>query len=99
MVASLSREGWVNFSFADISVYIKLTDISVYIKLTFLYSSSAIITLTSQWARWRLKSPASGLFTQLFIQVQIKENIKGPRHWPLCGEFTGDRWIPGTKGQ
>ena len=22
------------------------------------------------------------------------ENIKAPRHWPLCGEFTGDRWIP-----
>ena len=20
-------------------------------------------------------------------------------HWPLCGEFTGDRWIPRTKGQ
>ena len=58
-----------------------------------------IITLTSQWARWRLKSPASGLFTQLFIQVHIKENIKAPRHWPLCGEFTGDRWILRTKGQ
>ena len=27
-------------------------------------------------------------------QTQIKENIKAPRHWPLCGEFTGDRWIP-----
>ena len=22
-----------------------------------------------------------------------------PRHWPLCGESTGDRWIPRTKGQ
>ena len=21
----------------------------------------------------------------------FKENIKAPRHWPLCGEFTGDR--------
>ena len=31
--------------------------------------------------------------------MQIKENIKAPRHWPLCGEFTGDRWIPRTKGQ
>ena len=27
-------------------------------------------------ARWRLKSPASPLFTQLFIQGEIKENIK-----------------------
>ena len=58
-----------------------------------------VITFTSQWPRWRLKSPASRLFTQSFIQAQIKENIKAPRHWPLCGEFTGDRWIPRTKGQ
>ena len=59
---------------------------------------SFIITMTSQRARWRLRSPASRLFTQSFIQVQIKENIKAPRHWPLCGEFNGDRWIPRTKG-
>ena len=30
------------------------------------------------------------------IQVQIKENIKAPRHWPLCGELTGHWWIPRT---
>ena len=24
---------------------------------------------------------------------------QSPRHWPLWGEFTGDRWIPHTKGQ
>ena len=41
--------------------------------------------MTSQWARLRLKSPASPLFTQPFIRAQIKENIKAPRHWPLCG--------------
>ena len=35
----------------------------------------------------------------IFIQTQIKENIKDPRHWPVCGEFTGDRWIPRTNGQ
>ena len=34
--------------------------------------------MTSQWARWRLKSPALPLFTQPFIRVQIKENIKAP---------------------
>ena len=45
------------------------------------------------------KSPASALFAQVLIQVQIKGNIKTPRHWPLCVEFTGDRWIPRTKGQ
>ena len=36
-----------------------------------------------------LKSPASRWFTQPFIQ-QITENIKAPRHWPLCWEFTGE---------
>ena len=29
-----------------------------------------------------------------FIQAQIKENIKAPRHWPLCGEFTGTGEFP-----
>ena len=44
-------------------------------------------------------APALRLFIQPFIQAQIKENIKAPRHWPLWGEFTGDRWIPRTNGQ
>ena len=57
------------------------------------------ITMTSQWAWWRLRSPASRLFTQPFIRAQIKENIKAPRHWPLYGEFIGDRWIPRKNGQ
>ena len=43
--------------------------------------------------------PHSHLFTQHFIQAQIKENIKASRHWTLCGEFTCDRWIPRTKSQ
>ena len=46
------------------------------------------IIVTSQWARCGLTSPASRLFTLPFIQVQIKEDIKAPHHWPLCG------WIP-----
>ena len=37
-------------------------------------------------------------FIQPFIQALIKENIKAPRHWPLCREFTGDRWISPHKG-
>ena len=41
----------------------------------------------SEWAQWRLKSPASRLVTQPFIEIK---NIKDPRHWPLCGEFTGE---------
>ena len=42
--------------------------------------------------------PRDCLFNRLF-KAQIKENIKAPRHWPSWGEFTGDRWIPRTKGQ
>ena len=42
--------------------------------------------------------PHDCLLNRLF-KVQIKENIKAPCHWPLCGEFTGDRWIPRTNGQ
>ena len=53
-----------------------------------------LITLTSWWPRWRLKSPASRLFTQSLIRAHIKENIKAPRHWPLCGEFTGTGEFP-----
>ena len=56
------------------------------------------ITVTSQWAGLRLKSPASRLFTQPFIQTQINENITAPRHWPLYGEFrvTNHLCGPGT---
>ena len=35
--------------------------------------------------------------TQPFIQTQIKENIKAPRHWPLCGEFTGTGEFPSQR--
>ena len=41
--------------------------------------------------------PASLLFTQPFIQKQIKENIKAPRHWPLCGEVTGTGEFPAQR--
>ena len=34
------------------------------------------------------------LFTQPFIQTQIKENIKDPRYWSLFGEFTGTGEFP-----
>ena len=37
----------------------------------------------SYWTWWCLKSPASPLFTQTFIQVQIKENMKAPCYWPF----------------
>ena len=43
--------------------------------------TTPFITMISWSARWRLKSPASLLLTQPFIQVQIKENTQASRHW------------------
>ena len=40
--------------------------------------------------------PQDCLLNRLF-KGQIKENIKAPRHRPLCGEYTGDQWISRTK--
>ena len=62
-------------------------------------------TIVSTPLQWRhnlrdgVKSPAFPLFAQLFVQAKIKEKIKAQRHWPLCGEFTSDRWISRTRGQ
>ena len=55
---------------------------------------SQSITVASKWTWWCLKLPAFGLFTQPFVLVQIKENIKALRHWPLWREFPSDWWIP-----
>ena len=44
-------------------------------------SWSVSITVVSLWAWWRLKLIDWQLFTQLFIEVLIKENIKAPHHW------------------
>ena len=55
------------------------------------YSDAIMSTMASQI------TTASRVFTQPFVQAQIKENIKAPHRWPLWGEFTDDRWIPRTK--
>ena len=43
---------------------------------TILWMHRQIITMTSQWARWCLKSPALLLFTQPFIRAQMKKTSK-----------------------
>ena len=71
------------------------------------YISVHILVMCVVWIKYCASIPHNGrervsnhqphesrLFTQPFIQTQIKENIKASRHWPLCGEFTGPRWIP-----
>ena len=54
------------------------------------YINVIMTTMASQ-------TPASRLFTQPFIQTQIKENIKASRHWPLCGEFTETGEFPAQR--
>ena len=53
------------------------------------HAQTPCITMTSQWAWWRLRSPASRLFNQPFIRVQIIQNIKATRvgNSPGTGEF------------
>ena len=55
------------------------------------------ITVTSWWARWSLKLPASRLFTRPFVQAQIKEKHQSSTPLAFVREFTGNRWNPRTK--
>ena len=61
-----------------------------------------------RWALpWRHKSAMASQITSIaFVYLTVysgtdkkQTNLKAPRHWPLWGEFSGDRWIPRTKGQ
>ena len=55
------------------------------------------MTVTSQWGRWCLKSPTLRLFTQPFIQAQIKDASKlrftglCDGNSPVIGEFPAHR--------
>ena len=43
--------------------------------------------------------PCFMLFWYHYSDVIIKENIKAPRHWPLCGEFTGTGEFPAQRAR
>ena len=55
------------------------------------------VTVTSSWAWWHLKSQASQLFAQLFVQAQIKKiskpHVSGPcagyHQWPVVSPHKG----------
>ena len=58
------------------------------------------VAVSLKWCHtllWRHNGPGSVsnhqprdcLFNRLFRR-RVKEDIKAPRHWPLCGEFTGE---------
>ena len=57
------------------------------------------MTLTLQWRHNECggvlnHQPRILLLSRLFR----RRSKKAPWHWPLWGKFTGDRWIPPTKG-
>ena len=57
---------------------------------------------TFQWrhnGRDGIPNNSLSITSQLCIQVEIKENIKAPHHWPLCEEFTNHRWVSRKYGQ
>ena len=39
------------------------------------------------------------VYSAVYSGPDKKKPIKALCHWPLCGEFTGDRWIPRTNNQ
>ena len=44
------------------------------------------VWMNSWWARCCRKPPEYRLFAQPFVQAQIQENVKPPRHWSLWRE-------------
>ena len=62
------------------------------------FNFERIITVTSLRPRWRLKAPASELFTQLFFQAQIKKKKLKHRVTGLWGGGGGGH-SPVTKVQ
>ena len=90
---------WLGASLESARIHISISDVLLLQKLDVIPPCSFHIhyndVIMSEMA---FQSPASRLIQQ-FIQAQIRENIKTLRHWPLWREFTGDRWIPRTKGQ
>ena len=73
-----------------------LIDTSLEIIYHWCWSWPSTFTMTSWWARWRLKSPASRLFTQNFVQAQIKNpklRVTGfcEGNSPSTGDFPAQR--------
>ena len=66
-------------------------------------------TKTSMWRQCHNSDVIMGTMASQITSLTIvystvysvadQENIKAPRHWPLWGEFSVDRWIPRTNDQ
>ena len=61
-----------------------------------------LLSASSTHFKWEiilycLHSPTLNKVFLLLLYAQIKENTKAPRHWPLWGESTNDRWFPSLR--
>ena len=57
------------------------------------YFSLTVDRTTLRWRHNERDSVSNHQPHDCLLNRLFKEIIKAPRHWPLCGEFTGDRWI------
>ena len=86
---------WRHHAHYDVRVIICLYMIYIFdcVQVTYIFR---FITITSWWARWRLKSPAFRLFTQRFLQAKIKKSklrVTGlyEGNSPVTGEIPSQR--------
>ena len=70
-------------------------DITVMDVITYLIYELSLQWRRNEWDGASNHQPHDCLLNRL----QIKENIKAERLWPLWGELTGHQWIPCTNGQ
>ena len=91
----LSKGKWVKCVTIDLYLHSAAFPLRAADELCSIYHDDVI-----KWKHFpRYWSFVQGIRRSPFVQAQTKENIKAPRHWPLLGEFTGDRWMPRTNGQ
>ena len=64
--------------------------IEIYICLLMHYNDVLMGAMVSQIARRTI------VYSTVYSGAD-QRNTKAPRHWPLWGEFTGDRWIPAQR--
>ena len=57
------------------------------------YNDGIVSAMVSQITGVSIVCPSAG------SGVDKKKHTKAPRHWHLCEEFTGDRWISHTNGK
>ena len=65
--------------------------------LRILFPKLRSITMTTQWARWRLKSPAYGLFNSIVCSCANERKHQSSASLAFVRGI--NRWIPRTNGQ